>query len=272
MSDAPRIARLYRYPVKGLSPEPRRSLELTAGQGVPFDRIFALARPTTSFDASAPVALPKQKFFMLQRDEVLACVTSRYDDRTGQLYLAHDGDELVADLAVAGDRTKVEDFVAAVLAPSGAEGRPRLVGAHGDHRFTDTGVGPPGYMQAISVINLATVRELAERIGTPVDPLRFRANVYIDGVEPWAELGWMDHTLELGAAVTRFLARTPRCAATTVNPDTGIRDIRMLKELSSHYGHTDCGFYVTVQSGATIRPGDPVTVLDAGTPAQASRR
>nr|WP_242424744.1 MOSC domain-containing protein [Frankia sp. EI5c] len=99
-------------------------------------------------------------------------------------------------------------------------------------------------------------------MGEPVDPLRFRANIYLDGVPPWAELEWAGLELGLGAARVRTLARTPRCAATTVNPDTGVRDIRILKELSSNYGHTDCGIYVTVLAGATLRPGDPVTPPD----------
>ena len=272
MSDRPRIGELYRYPVKGLSPEPLTSLDLVAGQGVPFDRVFALARPTTEFDEAQPVALPKQRFFMLQRDEVLARIRTRYDEQSGRLRLTYRDTELVADLADPADRARVEGFVADVLgvAPNAAPnvgpgespnvGSPRLVAGRGPHRFTDAGAASTEFMHAVSVVNLATVRKLGNRIGVPLNPLRFRANVYLDGVEPWAELDWVGRTIGLGPVSAQVLARTPRCAATAVNPDTGERDVKMLKELASNYGHTDCGCYVSVRVGGTIRPGDPVTV------------
>nr|MDT0663950.1 MOSC domain-containing protein [Micromonospora sp. DSM 115978] len=268
-SDGPRIARLYRYPVKGLSPQPLASLDLVTGQGVPYDRIFALARPTTEFDEAEPKALPKQKFFMLQRDEVLARIRTSYDERSGRLHLAYGGprvgdsdtvNELTADLADAADRARVESFVAAVLALGPDDGAPRLVAALGAHRFTDAGAASAEFMQAVSVVNLATVRELGDRIGVALDPLRFRANIYLDGIEPWAELDWIGRTIGLGAASAQVLSRTPRCAATAVNPTTGERDVKMLKELASNYGHTDCGCYVSVRTDGAVSPGDPVTI------------
>jgi MOSC domain-containing protein len=265
VNDGPRIGELYRYPVKGLSPEPLTSLELVVGDGVPFDRIFAIARPTTEFDEARPVPLPKQKFFMLQRDEVLARIRTRYDEQSGRLRLRYQGDELTANLAEAAGRAQVEDFVAGVLGLRSADSddgsdRPRLVASRGAHRFTDAGPAGTEFMHAVSVVNLASVRELSGRVGVELDPLRFRANVYLDGVEPWAELDWVGRTIGLGPVTAQVLARTPRCAATTVNPATGERDVKMLKELASNYGHTDCGCYVSVRVGGTIRPGDPVTV------------
>jgi uncharacterized protein YcbX len=263
----PRVACLYRYPVKGLSAEPLESVELTPGRGVPHDRVFALARPDTEFDEQHPVGLPKQRFLMLQRDESLARVRSSYshDDTAGTLTLTLDcaGTQLVADLGTAVGRSDVEEFFAALLADDNGLGlggrRPRLVSGAGEHRFTDAGAGSAELMQAVSVVNLASVRDVAGRIGVPVHHLRFRANVYIDGVEPWAEAGWVDAEIGLGPVRARVLGRTPRCAATTVNPDTGKRDISMLRELEAHYGHIDCGCYATICSAGTLRPGDPVT-------------
>jgi uncharacterized protein YcbX len=256
----PQVVHLYRYPVKGLSAEPLDSVELTAGRGVPHDRIFALARPDTEFDEQHPVGLPKQRFLMLQRDERLALVRSAYDETAGTLTLDHAGTRLVADLGSADGRARIEDFFAALLADDCLAGRrPRLVTGAGEHRFTDAGPASAELMQAVSVVNLASVRDVAGRIGAPVHHLRFRANIYIDGVEPWAEFGWVGAEIGLGAVRARILRRTPRCAATTVNPDTGERDISMLRELETHYGHIECGCYVTICSTGVLRPGDPVT-------------
>lgn len=125
----PAVAALYRYPVKGLSPEPLEAVALSAGDGFPMDREFALARPDTVFDESRPEPLPKTRFLMLQRDEALAGVRSRYDDVTGRLSLSLAGGEdrtTVADLGTPEGRAEVEEFIAGVLGPR-PPGRPRLV-------------------------------------------------------------------------------------------------------------------------------------------------
>ncbi|WP_054568762.1 MOSC domain-containing protein [Frankia sp. R43] len=255
-----RVVRLYRYPVKGFSPEELAEVSLTPGDGVPGDRMFALARPGTEFTEDEPVFLPKTRFVMLQKDEAIARIRTCYDSAAGTLAfgLGTPGGQVPADLTSPAGRAVFEEFVQSQLGP-GLGGRPRLVAARRHHRFTDAGGAGEAFMHAVSVINLASVRDLAERIGQPVDPLRFRGNIYVDGIRPWAELDWTGQEFTLGAARVRVLARTPRCAATTVNPDTGDRDIRILKELSSHYGHTDCGIYVTVLTGATLRPGTSLT-------------
>jgi hypothetical protein len=296
-SDGPRVGALFRYPVKGLSAQPMSSLELAVDDGVPGDRLFALALPDTEFDEASPVPLHKTRFLMLQRDAELARVRTGYEPTTGLLTIEHEDRRWSADLATAAGRSAVEEFFgtltglltrpttgtaagpAARTGPTdssesragsgpaagggrgaGWAGRPRLVAAHGGHRFTDAGPSGPALMRAVSVVNLASVRDLAERIGREVDPLRFRANVYLDGVEPWAERDWVGGSLTLGPTGATVLANTPRCAATTVNPRTADRDIKVLKELAYHYGHTDCGCYVQIVTPGIVRPGDPVTL------------
>ena len=257
----PHVSRLYRYPVKGLTPEELPEVTLRAGEAVPGDRMFALARPDTEFDEDNPRALPKTRFVMLQKDAVLARVRSSYDPSTGVLTFgpADGGPEQTrrADLATAAGRAELEKFVAELVGPE-LGGQPRLVEARGSHRFTDAGSAGAELMHAVSVVNLASVRDLADRIGVPVDPLRFRANIYLDGLAPWSELSWPGSEIGLGGVRVRALVAIPRCAATAVNPATGERDIRMLRELADHYGHTNCGVYVTVLTGGTLRPGDPI--------------
>jgi uncharacterized protein len=258
----PRVVRLYRYPVKGLSAEPLRAVALAAGEAVPGDRMFALARPDTVFDEHRPEPLPKTRFLMLQKDEALARVRSAYDPDTRTLVLDPSeagGRRVVANLSTADGLDDVERFFAGLLRAKLGGRRPRLVAALDGHRFTDAGPDGPELMRAVSMVNLASVRDLAERVGRPVHHLRFRANVYVDGIPAWAERDWVDREIGLGPVRARVLARIPRCAATTVNPDTGERDIRLLKELATHYGHEECGCYLAVTSSGTVRPSDPVT-------------
>jgi uncharacterized protein YcbX len=113
-------------------------------------------------------------------------------------------------------------------------------------------------MRAISIVNLASVRDFAARIGQPVDPLRFRGNIHVDGLEPWVEREWVGRELALGGVRVRLLSDIGRCAATMVNPRTAERDLKVLKDLQSHYGHTQLGSYARVLGAGTVRVGDPV--------------
>jgi uncharacterized protein YcbX len=267
VSTGARAVALYRYPVKGLSAEALDEVALTAGDAVPGDRMFALALPNTDFDESHPVPLGKRHFLMLMRDETLARVRTAYDPGTGALTVDDGARRWSADLATTAGRRAVEEYFGTLAAPtagtSGDGGLPRLVTAEGGHRFTDAGPSGPEFMRAVSLVNLASVRDFATRVGQPVDPLRFRANLHLDGFPAWAERDWIGQEIMVGSARLRVLSDIRRCAATTVNPRTAERDLRVLKELQTHYGHTDCGSYATVLTAGTVRPGDPVTLLGA---------
>ena len=55
----------------------------------------------------------------------------------------------------------------------------------------------------ISLINLATVRSLEAQWGYEIDPLRFRANIYVDGFGPWREFDWIGANLRIGGVAFR---------------------------------------------------------------------
>ena len=244
------VQRICRHPVKGLSPEALDAVELAPGAGLPDDRRFALARPATRFDPDAPRWLPKTGFFMLMRDARLAALATRYDAATGVLSIARDGREVVtARITELPGRTIVEDFFAAYLGAA-AEGKPRLIEAPSGHMFSDH------RDKVVSLINLATVRDVERIVGAPVDPLRFRANLYVDGAEAWAEFGWLDGEIAIGAARLRVTARIDRCQATNVDPAAGARDMNVPRALVRGFGHLDCGVYAAVVAGGGIAVGD----------------
>ena len=246
------IAHIYRYPIKGLSAEPLRAIELQAGEGVPLDRKFALARPGTAFDAARPTWLPKTRFLMLMADERLATLRVTYQDDTGRLAIAHGGQPvLVADLRSPAGRDATERFFEDFMGP-GLKGRPRLVSSPG-HMFTDNAT------KYVSLINLASVAELERNVGQPLDPLRFRANLYVADLAPRAEFEWVGS--ELAAGVVRFQVaeRIDRCAATNVDPSSGARDLNLPLTLRKSYGHIDCGVLLRVTRAGRLELGQTVT-------------
>ena len=119
----------------------------------------------------------------------------------------------------------------------------------------------------ISLINLATVRSLEAQWGVEIDPLRFRANIYIDGARPWEEFDWVGSEIRIGDAVFAVDRKNGRCGATNVNPATGRRDLDIPGSLRAAFGHKNLGVYLVVRDGGEIAVGDSVFV-PRSTPAQ----
>jgi uncharacterized protein YcbX len=252
-----RLAALHRYPVKGLSPERLDSTALDAGGYFPGDRLFAVENGPSGFDPAAPAHQPKIKFLMLMRHEALARLDARYTPHDDTLTIRHEG-KIAAqgDLGTTEGRAAIEAFLAGYL-PEALRGPPKVLTAPEGFRFTDS---PRGY---VSLLNLASVAAIETMTGAAVDPLRFRANLHIAGLAPWAELDLVGRTLGTPGGVTlRVLKRTERCAATNVDPVTGMRDLAIPRTLSHHLGHTDCGVYAEVVTGGILKTGESLFLTE----------
>ena len=248
----PRVSALYRYPIKGLTPEPLASVALEPGETVPFDRGYAIENGPGRFDPEAPRHLPKINFLMLMRDERLATLRSAFDDATHTLTISRGGKQVVSgQLTTPLGRQLIEQFLAAYMKAE-LRGAPKIVHAPG-HSISDVAA------KCVHIVNLASVRELERAAGRKVDPLRFRANVYVDGLPPWAELDWAGKEIGIGPARLQVFARTQRCAATNVDPETGARDMAIPATLLRTWGHQDFGIYATVTTGGAIGAGAAVT-------------
>jgi uncharacterized protein YcbX len=245
------IASIYRHPVKGLTPEQLASVQLEAGAYFPNDRHYAIEVGPSGFDPENPKHISKQRFTVLARFPALARIKTRLEDATGVFHLgdAH-GFGVETRLDTDDGRAIVERFLQAFLGEE-APGKLRVLQSPQGYRFMDH---PQGY---ISVMNLASVRAVQQAIGQPVDPLRFRANVYVDGLKPWAEDEWVAaQRVQLGGASLAMFKPIVRCVATHVNLDTGERDIDMVGQLREHFGRDTLGSYFSIMQGGVVKAGD----------------
>jgi uncharacterized protein YcbX len=254
------IESLYRYPVKGLTPEPLARAVLTPGRCVPWDRAFALAQGDAALDPEHPAWVSKTNFMCLLRNAGIARLKTRFDEASEVLRIETPGGEV---------------FAASPLTPEGEAELTRFFIAYlGDEARFGPGAKPPAFFhfenhsfcdhktQVISLIGLGSLGALETAVGAPRDKRRFRANIYIDGIEPWAEFEWLGKTIQIGADVTAIVQeRIDRCGATTVNPDTAERDANPVLELKRNFGHIELGIFAEVLSPGTVQPGDAITVL-----------
>jgi uncharacterized protein YcbX len=250
---SPRIAALYRYPVKGLTGESLGAVDLVPGAGFPDDRRFAIAHGTTAYDHTEPKWLPKAMFLQRARNERLALLEAHYDSASGVLTLSRDGRAVGHARATEPQgRALLGDFLSAFLEGESL-GRPRLV------------EGPPsGFcdMQAplVSIIGQASIADLSRVVGKPIARARFRANVYLDGIAAWEELSWVGKEISLGGARLKIVQRIGRCAATNVDPATAERDMNLPRALLKGFGHADMGVYGEVIAPGRAALGDWVTI------------
>ena len=248
-----RIEAIYRYPVKGLTPQKLGRTTLSPGATVPADRLYAIENGPIGFDPANPKYFPKQRFLMLMRNERLATLRTDFDEASQTLVIHYEGRETArGDLRTPEGRLAIETFFSGFM-PDELRGPPKVLQGQ-NHSFSDVA------KKVVSIINRASVAAVETAAGAPVDPLRFRGNLYVEGWPAWHEFGLMGRTLAVNGARLKVIKRIVRCAATDVDPATGIRDLTIPKTLMQSVGHADCGVYAEVVTGGGIATGDAVTI------------
>jgi uncharacterized protein len=247
------IDAIYRYPVKGLSPEPLARTQLQVMETLPADRLYAIENGPSGFEPAAPRHQPKQRYLMLMRNERLARLRTRFYDTSHTLTIEMEGREAArGDLRTSEGRAAIEAFFAGFCADE-LRGPPRVLHAPG-FSFSDVA------RKVVSIINLASVATIEDVVGRPVHPLRFRGNVYVTGWPAWREFDFVGQEITVARrARLRVIKRIVRCAATNVDPDIGIRDLSIPDTLMRSFGHADCGVYGEVVEGGDIAVGDELS-------------
>ncbi|KPI11565.1 MOSC domain containing protein [Actinobacteria bacterium OK074] len=246
--NSPQLAGIYRYPVKGMTGLPLSATVLTAGEGIPLDRLLGLrGGPEAGGTADARGWVSSTAFLRLVKNAELG--GHRLELADGALLLTAPGGEQVRIGLTAEGRPRPEDIAQANTAiwawfPERA-------------RLEQPGASLWDWPDApVSVINLDTVAALADAAGVPVDPRRFRANLHVSGLGAWRELDLLGHRVQLGGAELEFTFPTERCRATTVRPGSGERDLNVPGLLATRFGHLYCGVYARVVRGGEIAVGD----------------
>src|SRR5215471_1769239 len=252
ISEPALIRAIYRYPVKGLSPQALKQTYLQVGQTIPGDRLYAIENGPCGFDPAKPGYFPKQRFLMLMLNERLASLRTRFDEDSHTLAIQSDGREAArGDLRTREGRLAIEAFFRRFM-PRELRGPPKVLYGEG-HSFSDVA------RKVVSIINLASVAAIENAVGAPVDPLRFRGNIYVAGWPAWHEFSLVGNTLRIGdTARLKAVKRIQRCAATDVDPDTGVRDMSIPRTLMENFDHTDCGIYAEVVAAGDAAIGSGV--------------
>lgn len=246
------LAHIFRHPIKAHGREALASVLLSAGACLPWDRHWAVAHGRSKFDAAQPEWVPCSQFQRGARTQALMAIEARFDETAGEMILTHPA------LPALTFRPETEGAALIEwLAPISPEGdfRPvALVSAPG-RGMTDSD------FPSISINSLSSNAALAQHMGVDLSIHRWRGNLWLEGLAPFAEMDLIGREIRVGEALLRVEERIGRCKATTANPATGEVDTDTLAGLRSLTGAQDFGVYAVVTAPGRIAPGAMVEVL-----------
>lgn len=247
-----RLAYIFRHPIKAHGREQLASVLLSEGAALPWDRHWAVAHEASKFDPAAPGWISCAHFQRGARTPAVMAITARFDEQSGRMQLSHPAlPELSFHPETEGQR--LIDWLAPISPTD--RFRPRALVRAPGVAMTDSAY------PTVSIKNLASNADLGAQMGVDLSLHRWRGNLWLDGLAPWAEFDWIGRRLRIGATLLEVRERVGRCKATTANPETGLIDADTLAALRARVGAQDFGVFATVVEGGVIAPGDRIEVL-----------
>ncbi|WP_050605869.1 MOSC domain-containing protein [Ruegeria sp. 6PALISEP08] len=241
------VSNLWRHPIKSHGHEALSQVTVIPGQTMPGDRVWAVAHEAAKTDGSDWA--PCSNFSRVAKAPELAAISAELHG--DQVTLRH-RDRPDLNFTPDAEQEVFLDWVKPLM-PTDRAASARIVRVPG-RGMTDSD------FPSISLCNMASHRAVEQKLGQTLSIIRWRGNIWIDGLPLWEEFDWLGREVRIGQAVFRVRERITRCKATTANPETGARDADTLGTLSS-WGHQDFGVYAEVVQGGEIRLNDEVCVL-----------
>lgn len=261
-----RVVALYRYPLKGFTPQSCDQLVVLPSSRVAGDRVLNLRF------ADAPVGdeawCRKYHGVVLANTPGLALLATAFDAERSRLKIAHGDtvliDEPLSDSGRARIVRALTDYVAG-LDENPLKDHPerlplKLVGDGITPRYQDNAEGQ------VTLHSRATLASAAAALNDPaLSELRFRSNIAIEGVDAWEELSWAGRRVRIGEVTFDAIRPKVRCLATHANPSSGVRDREVMQTLVRAFAQKEPTLGVgmlTKGPGGRIAIGDAVEVLD----------
>ncbi len=247
----PRLAAIYRHPIKAIGVESLDQATLSPGAALPMDRHWAIAHAAARFAGDPEGWENKRSFLRGVAAAPLMAVTAALTE-DGAVRLSHpDRPELTAAPDTEDGAAALLDWVGP-LWPAGRPAPDRVVRTRSGAPLTDDKV------PYLAVHTRASLAALSDAVGQPLSPQRFRGNLWLDGLPALVEREWVGREIQIGAVRLHVDAPIGRCEAISGNPQTGVRDLDLFGRLEEVWGHTEFGVFARVIQGGWIAVGDPV--------------
>ena len=115
---------------------------------------------------------------------------------------------------------------------------------------------------SVSLINKKSIDDFSKRISTDIEFERFRANIYIDGLDAWEERTWIGKSININNVNFVISDEISRCSATNLKPSTDIVTINLPSKLKKTFDHINMGLYLVPQQNGMVSKGDKIIIYD----------
>lgn len=246
------LQKIYRFPMKGFPGQQLEKTELKTGAGIRYDRRYAV----TNGVEDTGEWMPSKSFFINSYVDGMSKFKCAFDEKIISLENIK-GETLGVEMDNPSSLEKANTQISTFMQPVVIKDEPH------QPKIIDRGEGSVwDYVDTpISIINAESVKALDEKLGAQLDPLRFRGNFIITGLDAWEEFSWMGKRIQIGDCILDIHRPIDRCPTPGVNPETGERDIEVTPGLRDHFGHIYCGMYAKVIQGGEVKSGDLIKII-----------
>ena len=259
------VAALYRYPVKGFTPEACDTLTVLDEGKIAGDRVLGVRFADT--EAADDAWSRKSGMVALINTPGLACLNVRFDEGSFRLHVSLGTSVLFDGSLDSQGRQQLAAVLAGYVATLDVnpltdhpERLPlRVIGDGHSPRYHDEAPG------RITLHGRGSLEAVQAAVGNEVSELRFRSNIAIDGLTAWEEQSWIGQKIRIGRIEFDVVQPKTRCLATHANPITGQRDLPILTTLTQKLGQENPTFAVAMLpsgGGGQVRVGDEVALVN----------
>ena len=253
------ISSINYCPVKSLSFQSIQSCEITKNLGMANDRIFAFSRIIDLEKAKIIEKNPNDRklntFLTLKNSPFLNKYNFIYE--SGKLTLTQDNKDLIS-ISV-DDQNERLLLTNKLMELESSLIKPIFLLKNTDFPFFDTSHSS-NVFNSMSLINLNSIKDFEKKINEKIEIQRFRANFYVDGIEPLEERNWIGKIIKINIISFKVEKNIPRCVAINLQPKTDDSSINLLQSLKKTYNNFDMGIYLTALEDGKIKLGNKVEV------------
>ena len=251
-----KIENLFYSPVKSISFEESESLNVLTDRGIESDRIFAFVQNLDSNSIKNFIEDPKSRklnnFLTLKNSPELNQYNFTY--AKNKLILKKKDEIIISINPFSKNEKKLLcDKINQIIL------KDKKLDLLMDEKnpFFDT---MPN--NSISLINKKSISDFSNKISTNIEIERFRANIYIEGLDAWKERDWIGKTININNIKFFVSDEISRCSATNLKPSTDIVTINLPNQLKKTYDHINMGLYIVPQQNGVISKEDKIIIHD----------
>jgi len=247
-------------PVKSLSFQSLKSCNIKKELGMVNDRVFAFSRGIDTEKAKIIEKKPNERklnnFLSLKNSPVLNKYNFIYSK--DKLTLTIQEKELISISPESEEERTL--LCNKLLEIENSLLKPLNLLKNDEFPFFDT-THSKNIFNSMSLINLNSIKDFEKKINTKVEFQRFRANLYIDGLDAWEERNWINKIIKINNVSFKVEKNIPRCVAINIKPETDDSSLNLLQSLKKTYNHFDMGVYLTALDKGKISVGDKLEYI-----------